>query len=305
MREGLPSRILADSYGVRTTQLSKRFGSLQAVDGVELNVPLGAFYLLVGPNGAGKTTTFRMLLGLLAPDAGHAEVAGIESTPDGLARAHIGLVPETENSPYPYLRVDRLLAHEASYRGTWDDAYARELVKLLEVPLSRPFGKLSKGQARRVRLVCALAHRPSVLLLDEPTDGLDPVARDTVQRVLTEHLADTPTTVLVATHLVHEMERLADHIGVMRSGRLVAQLSIADLDMRLRRYEFEAPDGWSAPASLAVGRRNGSPHEHRWTMWGDETGVATALRDSGARVRSAQGLSLEDATVALLTWEES
>src|SRR5688572_30318931 len=112
MSERMPSRIMADSYGVRTIQLSKRYGALQAVDNVELNVPEGAFYLLVGPNGAGKTTTFRMLLGLISPDGGHAEIAGIESTPDGRARAHMGLVPETEHSPYPYLRVDRLLAHE-------------------------------------------------------------------------------------------------------------------------------------------------------------------------------------------------
>ena len=305
MSERMPSRIMADSYGVRTIQLSKRYGAVQAVDNVELNVPEGAFYLLVGPNGAGKTTTFRMLLGLIKPDGGHAEIAGIESTPDGRARAHMGLVPETEHSPYPYLRVDRLLAHEASYRTTWDHAYAKHLSDVLELPLRRRYGQLSKGQARRVRLVCALAHRPSVLLLDEPTDGLDPVARDTVQRILAEHIADSPTTVVVATHIVHEMERLADHIGVMRNGKLLTQMPIAELRTRLRRYEFEAPQNWSAPTTLAVGRRNGTPHEHRWTMWGDETGVATALRDSGARVRSAQGLSLEEATVALLTWEES
>ena len=304
MKERMPSRVLADSYGVRTIQLSKRYGPVQAVDRVELNVPEGAFYLLVGPNGAGKTTTFRMLLGLVRPDSGQAEIAGIESTPDGRARAHMGLVPETENSPYPYLRVDRLIAHEASYRDKWDDAYAKHLIGVLEVPLKRRFGLLSKGQARRVRLLCALAHRPAVLLLDEPTDGLDPVARDTVQRILAEHIADSPTTVVVATHIVHEMERLADHIGVMRNGRLLTQMPIADLRMRMRRYEFEVPQGWSAPAVLAVGRRNGTPHEHRWTMWGDESGVAHALRESGARVRSAQGLTLEEATVALLTWEE-
>jgi ABC-2 type transport system ATP-binding protein len=305
MNERMPSRILADSYGVRTIQLSKRYGAVQAVDQVELNVPEGAFYLLVGPNGAGKTTTFRMLLGLVKPDSGHAEIAGIASTPDGCARAHMGLVPETENSPYPYLRVDRLLAHEARYREKWDDAYAKHLIDVLEVPLKRRFGLLSKGQARRVRLLCALAHRPSVLLLDEPTDGLDPVARDTVQRILAEHITDSVTTVVVATHIVHEMERLADHIGVMRNGKLRTQMPIAELRTRLRRYEFEVPQGWSAPAALAVGKRNGTPHEHRWTMWGDESGVASTLRDSGAHVRSAQGLTLDEATVALLTWEEA
>jgi ABC-2 type transport system ATP-binding protein len=303
----IPLRLEGDAHAVRTYDLTKRFGRTDAVRGIDLTVPAGSFYLLVGPNGAGKTTTLRILLGLLRPTSGHAELYGVRCGPDGAARSLAGIVPETHNLPYGALKVQQLIAHHSVYYPGWDHDYAHHLVDTLDIRMDTAFGKLSKGQARRVQLLLALAHRPPLLLLDEPTDGLDPVARDTVQGVLAEHIAATPTTVLAATHLVYEMERFADHVGVLRAGRLTAQVTRADLHARLKRYVLEVPDDWQpgADAELAVFRQNGSPREQRWTIWGDEQAVTTRLEARGARVRAVAGLSLEEATLALLSGKDA
>jgi ABC-2 type transport system ATP-binding protein len=296
----LPTR-LEGPHAVETRGLMRRFGKTLAVDDLALTVPEGAFYLLIGPNGSGKTTTFRILLGLLAQHAGTAAVCGVPATPDGRARAHIGYVPESHEVGYGWLRVRDLIDHHAAYFPRWDAGYQQHLEQLLEIRRDERFGRLSKGQARRVQLLLALAHRPSLLLLDEPTDGLDPVARDVVLSVLAEHIAETPTTVLAATHLVYEMERLADHVGVIRDGRLMAQLGREALHAGLRRYTFEVPDNWlGTPELAAVVRQNGTPRERRWTVWGEEPEVRGRLTAAGAQVRSVSALTLDEAAVALL-----
>jgi ABC-2 type transport system ATP-binding protein len=146
----------------------------------------------------------------------------------------------------------RLLQHVAAYYPSWDHAYADHLTRALDLRLQRKVGGLSKGEARRLQLVLALAHRPALLLLDEPTDGLDPLVRKRVLAMLAEHLSDTPTTVMISTHHVYEMETLADHVGVLRDGRLVAQLGRDDLKRTVRRYRIEVPEGWEAPSGLRV-----------------------------------------------------
>jgi len=168
--------------------------------------------------------------------------------------------------------------------------------------MDRKIGVLSKGQARRVHLTMALAHRPPLLLLDEPTDGLDPLMRDETLGVIADHLADSPTTVVLSTHHVEEVERLADHIGVLRNGELRAQMSRTDLDAGLRRYRVEVPERWAGAPSLngSVLRRVTSAREIQWTVWGQEADVLQKLTAAGGTVREVAPLSLLDATLALL-----
>lgn len=302
--ETLPTRVNAPTWGIETIGLSRTFGDVAAVRDLMLTVPEGAIYLLAGENGAGKTTIVRLLLGILRPDAGEARVAGVLSGPSGDVRVNIGYVPESHELPYGRMRTAHLIAHEASYRHTWDDAYAAHLARELGIDTTRRLGVLSKGERRRVQLLLALAHRPRVLLLDEPTDGLDPLLRDTVLRLLVEHVSDTPTTVLVATHAVHEMEQLADHAGVLRGGRLLTQVAREELRAKLRRYRFQAPADWRPP-DLHVAHRNGGPGEHEWTVWGDESSVVSRLRESGATMNAASTLSLHDAVLTLLRLKEN
>lgn len=288
---------------VRTRGLVKRFGSTVALAGLDLDVPEGAVYVLVGANGAGKTTTLRILLDLLRPDRGEAAVLGLDPREEGARiRAGIGYVPEGRETGYGWMRVSRLLAFHAAYFPAWDEEYAARLSGALELRLDRPFGELSKGQARRVQLVMALSHRPPLLMLDEPTDGLDPVARDRVLGLVAEHLEETPTTVLLSTHLVHEAERLADHLGVMTDGRLEIQVPRSGLRERLRRYHLRLPEVWSSDPEtelpVVAGERSG--RDLRWLVWGSEEEVVAALEAAGASVEQVSAVTLEEAAVALL-----
>lgn len=173
--------------------------------------------------------------------------------------------------------------------------------------MRRRAGGLSKGETRRLQLVLALAHRPALLLLDEPTDGLDPVARRRTLTLLAEHLADAPATVLVSTHHVQELETLADHVGVLREGRLVAQMPRDALQRTVRSYHAEVPEGWAMPAGLRVTalRRSSAGRDVRCTVVGEEQDVAERLHGSGARVRDVSTLALEDAALAYLEEEHS
>ncbi|HEX6751800.1 MAG TPA: ABC transporter ATP-binding protein [Longimicrobium sp.] len=303
----LPVRLEGGAFAVSTRALSKRFGRDFSLLGVDLQVPEGAVYVLVGPNGAGKTTTLRLLLGLLSADSGEVDVLGLSPCAQGpLVRAQVGYVPERGDWGYGYMSAGRLLEHHAAYFPTWDWEYATRLANAFEIPLQKRMAKLSKGLARRVHLLMALAHRPPLLLLDEPTDGLDPVMRDETLGMLAEHVAETGCTVLISTHLVHEVDRLADHLGVMRDGRLTAQLPREVLHRMLRRYRADIPAGWTGAPALegTVVKRGGVGREIQWSVWGDEHEVARQLAASGATVRDAAPLTLEDAAVALLSRKE-
>jgi ABC-2 type transport system ATP-binding protein len=173
------------------------------------------------------------------------------------------------------------------------------------VPTDRRLEQLSKGMVRRVQLVMALAHRPSVLLLDEPTDGLDPAVRDETLALLAGHLAETPTTVLVATHHVGELERLADHVGVLREGRLSVQMPVDALRRELVRYRLTIPDRWSEPPlEGAVLHRVQRGGEGLWTVRGEPSRVVERFAASGAAVIDRTPLPLEEAVLTLIRERE-
>jgi ABC-2 type transport system ATP-binding protein len=292
------------NVAVGTTNLSKSYGNQPALDRVNLAVPEGAVYVLVGANGSGKSTTFKILLNLERPNSGSAAVFGLDTGSDApRVRAGIGYVPEQQESPYPWMTCERLLQHVAAYYTSWDSSYADHLVKSLDIRMKRKTGTLSKGELRRLQLVMAMAHRPKLLLLDEPTEGLDPVARRSLLTLLSEHLSDSPTTVVVSTHHVHEVDTLADYIGVLNAGKLVAQTSRDELDRDIRRYRLELPDNWTAPSGLnaTLLRRSTHSNDAQWTIIGDEREITERLTWAGAVVRDAQPLSFDDAALALLT----
>ena len=290
-------------FAVETAGLAKRYGATRALENVRLLVPEQAVYVLVGPNGAGKSTLLRSLLNLVRPGAGSIRVHGVDTrTRAAEARALVGYVPEGHDLGHSWLRVHRLFEHRARYYSSWDAEYAKRLMRALAIRPEAKCGALSKGERRRVQLALALAQRPALLLLDEPGDGLDHVARERVLELLTEHLVDHPTTVLVSTHRIYEIERLVDHVGVLDGGTLLGQMTRDALDRRMRRYRADVPDGWSWPDDAAprVLRRGGLGRSIDWTVWGAESEVVALLRASGATVREVASVTLDDAATALL-----
>ncbi|HEX8905418.1 MAG TPA: ABC transporter ATP-binding protein, partial [Longimicrobiaceae bacterium] len=242
------------------------------------------------------------------PDAGTAEVFGLDVGLDGPeVRAQVGYVPERQDAPHRSMTCAGLLGYAAAFYPSWDGAYADHLVRALGVRPERRVGGLSKGETRRLQLVLALAYRPPLLLLDEPTEGLDPVVRRRALALLAEHLADAPTTVVVSTHHIHELESLADHVGVLREGRLVAQMPREELQRTVRSYRLEVPDGWAAPRELqATGlRRSSAGRVVQCTLVGEERVVTRHLAAAGARVRQVSALALEDAALAFLPEDPS
>jgi ABC-2 type transport system ATP-binding protein len=286
---------------LRARGLCRRLGRHFAVRDVSLSVPAGAVYGLLGPNGAGKTTTLRLLLDLVHPEAGEVEILGVDARRlPAEARRRVGYVPERPGMP-DWMPVGRLLRHHAVFYPSWSAEYAEELRVRMSIPADRAARHLSKGQAGKLALLLALAHRPSLLILDEPTDGLDPVARRDFTELLMEYVADSHATVLVSSHIVHELERMADWIGVMDEGAMVAEMPLEAFRghiKRLRVVPSGEVDSAALPFSLLSRVRRG--REELWSVRGWEPGMAPALGSHAVQVREVVDLDLEECYVELL-----
>ncbi len=214
------------SAAVATHGLTKRFGSLVAVDHLDLEVPAGSIFGLIGPNGAGKSTTLAVLASVIAPSSGWVEVAGCDPAldPAGVRRA-VGYVPDVLGV-YDNLRVDEYLEFFAAAYGVprreWPGLLdgLLELVGL-EVKRESMVDSLSRGMKQRLALARALVHDPDVLLLDEPASGLDPRARVELRVLLTE-LQSMGKTVVISSHILADLEEVCSHVAIMEAGRLVA-----------------------------------------------------------------------------------
>jgi ABC-2 type transport system ATP-binding protein len=198
----------------------KSFGEVHAVDHLNVTVPAGAIYGFLGPNGAGKTTTIRVLLDLIRPTSGKAYVFGIESSADPVAiHRRIGYLPG-EFALYDRLTGRQTLEYFGNLRGGVDKAYQASLIERFDLDPSRRYREYSKGNKQKVGLVAALQHRPELLMLDEPTAGLDPLVQQTFFSLLREQVKDG-ATVFLSSHILSEVERSCDRVAIIREGRLV------------------------------------------------------------------------------------
>ncbi|RDH75261.1 ABC transporter ATP-binding protein [Mycolicibacterium moriokaense] len=217
--------------------LSKRFGDVIAVDDLCLTVTSGEVFGFLGPNGAGKSTTIRVLLGLLRPTAGGAEVFGVPAADVRRAHRHLAYVP-ADVALWPNLTGAEILELLGNVGPGTDAAYRSELVERFELDLDRPGRTYSTGNRQKVSLVAAFATRAPLLVLDEPTSGLDPLMEREFRRCVTA-ARDRGQTVFLSSHQLAEVEALCDRVGILRAGRLVEIDTIADL-RRLRRTVVEA-----------------------------------------------------------------
>lgn len=206
---------------IEIASLTRRFGTKAALDTVSLSLPRGAVYGLVGANGAGKTTIIRHILGLLGAESGSVRVFGLDPVADPVGvLSRIGYLSEENDLP-GWMRVDELIRYSHAFYTHWDDAYAEELRLSFELEGSARIKTLSKGQKARAGLLVALAHRPELLVLDEPSSGLDPIVRRDILGAVLRTIAHDGRTVLFSSHLLDEVEEVADHVTMISSGTVV------------------------------------------------------------------------------------
>jgi ABC-type multidrug transport system ATPase subunit len=213
----------------------KSFGRNAVLHGLDLSVPPGQTFAYLGRNGAGKTTSIRMMLGLLPPDAGEIRVLGRDPLQQPLeVRRRVGYVAE-DQCLFGWMRVEQLIAFTAPFYPTWDAAWARQLAQRFELPLRTRCKHLSKGQGARVALLLALAHRPELVILDDPTLGLDPIMRKEFLRDLVGYLQAEQVSVFFSSHLLYEIEPVADSVVILDRGRVVRQAATEDLRSAVKR----------------------------------------------------------------------
>jgi ABC-2 type transport system ATP-binding protein len=221
---------------IRTEGLTKSFGDVRALDRLDLVVEQGEVFGFLGPNGAGKSTTIRLLLHLIRPTAGSAEVMGVPVDDVERAHRHLGYVPG-DVALWPQLTGGEALHLLGSISGSVDETYRDELVRRLDLDLSRRIRSYSKGNRQKVALVAAFMTRPDVLLLDEPTSGLDPLMEAEFQEMVREAVG-RGQTVFLSSHLLDEVEDICDRVGILRAGRLVEVSTL----QALRRREITVFD---------------------------------------------------------------
>ena len=214
---------------VTVSELTRRFGDKTALASVSLSMPRGAVYGLVGENGAGKTTLIKHILGLLRAESGSVRVFGLDPVADPVAvLSRVGYLSE-ENDVPGWMRVDEVMRYSRAFYPTWDDAYAEELRRAFALDPPAKIKDLSKGQKARVGLLIALAHRPELLVLDEPSSGLDPIVRRDILGAVIRTIADEGRTVLFSSHLLDEVEEVADHVTMISHGRIVLSAPLAEI----------------------------------------------------------------------------
>jgi len=289
------------TQAIETRGLRYRAGSFE-IRSLGLSVPAGSIYGFLGPNGSGKTTTIRLLLGMARRVAGEVRLLGHDvpaQLPAALGR--IGYVPERPHL-YQALTVAEALRFHGAFYPAWDAAWAESLRAQFALAAGQRIGRLSKGEVGKLMILLALAQRPDLLILDEPTDGLDPIVRRDVLTAVLEYVAEMHATVFVSSHLVHELERICDWVGVLDHGSLVAQLPIEHFKSGVKRVRFGTPPVLTNGLHLEVISRGADPvgAGELWVVrnWSDDLGHS--LTEAGAHVREVIDLDLEDVFVELL-----
>lgn len=279
--------------------LERRYGRIAALDGVSLNVPRGSVFGLVGENGAGKTTLIHHILGLLRAQRGTVRVFGLDPVAyPARVLGRMGVVTEDRDLP-DWMRVDELLNFTRTFYPAWDLEYAEELRETFGLDAAARIGALSQGQLAKASLLVALAHRPDLLVLDEPSSGLDPVVRRDILEAIICTVAESGRTVLFSSHLLDEVERVADQVAMMKTGRLVLNVTMEALKESHHRLIVRARNGRDSAPNVpgTISRRGNAPE---WTLLcvGERDRLMHAVQACGMEIVLAATPSLDEIFVA-------
>ncbi|MBI4816240.1 MAG: ABC transporter ATP-binding protein [Deltaproteobacteria bacterium] len=287
---------------IHLDRVTKRFKNKLALDDVSFDVPVGSITALVGQNGAGKTTAIRMMLGLERPSSGRVQILGLDPERDQFeVKQRMGYVPEKPDV-YQGLSVRRVLAFVRALYDRWSDEEAQRLAETLRLPLDSKVRTLSRGELAKLSMTLALAHRPELLVLDEPTSGLDPLVRQDVLSAVVDAVRDGSRTVLFSSHILTDVERIADRVVVLSQGRVVVADSLANLQGRALRVSFvfdaTPPSDLKVPRASRVSR---GLREVVAILPADAEGeLGEIARAIGARDLMRQPMSFDDLFVELL-----
>ncbi len=277
---------------IQIEQLVKTYGSKNVLQNVSLSIPAGQTLALLGRNGAGKTTMIRILLGLLPADSGVCRLGGVDPAADPLTvRSKVGYLAE-DQTMYGWMTPIELCRFLAPFYPTWDMKLARDSLDRFEIPGHTRIGRLSKGQTVKLGLVVALAHRPAIVILDDPAMGLDPIARKEFNRDLVEHLQTSGCTVLYSSHLLDEVEAVADAVAILDRGKIVRTATTDRLRDEVKQVVLavdslaEAPP----PEGLLDVRR----HDDRVAIIVDQAGRYIQQLSAGGIDHNVVDLSLDE-----------
>ena len=284
---------------IKVKGLTRKFGNKTALKKVDLTVSRGRVLGLVGENGAGKTTLIKHLMGFLKAQQGTVRVFGIDPVKDPVGvLSRIGYLSEERDLPH-WMRVDELMNYTRAFYPDWDVSYADELRKTFDLDASAKVKQLSQGQKARAALLTALAYRPPLLLLDEPSSGLDPVVRRDILGAIIRTVADEGRTVLFSSHLLEEVERVADDVAMIHRGEIVMCDSFENIRENHQcvtlRFPESLQEGPQFPGALSV---EGKGQE--WTVLckGDLDELTERSRAMGCEIFNEGTPTLEDIFVA-------
>jgi ABC-2 type transport system ATP-binding protein len=290
--------MVADPFIIETADLRKNYGEVEAVRGLNLQVPVGSIYGFLGRNGAGKTTTIKVLLGMARPTSGHARVFGLPADAQDASveiRRRTGFVSDDKDL-YDYMDVEEMIRFTAAFFPRWRADLEQRYQRRFELPADRKIKALSRGMRTKLALLLALCRGAELLILDEPTSGLDPAMTEEVLQALVSHVASEEMTVFFSSHQIAEVDQIADRVAIIDRGRAVVTGALDDLRENFRRIQFVFDGDAPEPAFRAPGiervRRKGR--------------VLTVLSSAGAQgiVDEARALNPVSVDVVPVTLKE-
>lgn len=280
---------------IEVRQLHKKFGNLEVLSGLDLNVHKGSIYGLVGSNGAGKTTLLKLLAGIYRPDSGTIHVEGAPIFENVMAKERMIFIPD-ELFYFNQYSIRDMADFFSRVYTSWDEARFNELAGVFGIDTKRRVAKLSKGMKRQVSFWLALSVKPQILILDEPLDGLDPMIRSKVKKLLLADVAEREMSILISSHNLRELEDICDYMGILHDGRILIESELDALKRGINKvqvaFDTEVPDELQKAENILYHEQRGSVH--LYIMRGEE-------QDIRAQLQQLQPLLLD---VLPLTFEE-